>query len=111
MAVEIQMGMIAADLGRLKKHLAPMVENFDKSYTAHMIERLSNAVEAIDTELNPTAAELVNEGMAVDEALAAVDRRRAALLRTLGQEQRAKDLDPGLSASLFLSLRQRRRAA
>lgn len=105
-AQELQVGLLASDLGRLRKHLAPIVENFDNTYTAHMIERLSGTVEVLDSMLHPTAAELVQDGLSVEEALAQVDLRRAALLRTLGQHERAKDYD-GTPGSVFLSTRPR----
>jgi hypothetical protein len=109
-ALEIQMDRIAGDLGRLHKHLAGMVEDYPGTHTAYLVERISNAVESIDAMVNPTAAELVEEGLSVEEAFAEVNRQRAALLRTLGREQRAEDFDPGVPPSIFLSQRLRKRA-
>jgi hypothetical protein len=80
--------LLADDVGHLRRHLASLVDGYDGTYTAHLVERIAVHVDTLDSLVRPTAGELVKAGVPVDEALVAVDRHRAELERRLDSRPR-----------------------
>jgi hypothetical protein len=74
-ALLARLDAIAADVGRLRRG-------------GYIVERLVENIHTLDTMLHASAGELVHDGVAVDEALATVDRRDAHLRRLLGEATR-----------------------
>jgi hypothetical protein len=70
---------IATDIGRLRRRSTSEAD-------AWIYKRIAEGVEALDVMLVPSAAEFVQAGVPVDEALAAVGARDAHLRRLLGQK-------------------------
>jgi hypothetical protein len=80
--------LLADDVGRLRGHLASIVDDFESTYCAHVVERMGCHVDRLDSWARPTAGELVKAGVPVDEALVAVDRHGAELERRLDSRPR-----------------------
>jgi hypothetical protein len=80
--------LLADDVGRLRRHLASLVDGYDGTYTAHIVERIARHVDTLDSWARPTAGELVQTGIPVSKALAEVDRKRAVLRHRLGPPPR-----------------------
>lgn len=72
----------ASTVGRLRRHLPP------GEYVAFLLGRLGGIVDSLDAMLQPAAAELVEAGHTVDEALAIVDNRRDELAHAMGEKER-----------------------
>lgn len=84
-ALKYQIEHIAADVGRLRRRF---VSN-DGWSGLYIVERIAHGLETVDGILHADAAELVRvHDFTVDQALAAVDRRRATFRRLLGESQR-----------------------
>ena len=81
---------LADDVGRLRRHLAALVDNYDDTLTAHRVERVARHVEVLHASDRPTAADRHRAGTPLDEALAEVDREAATLRRRLGPRPRRK---------------------
>jgi hypothetical protein len=88
--------LLADDVGRLRGHLASIVDDFESTYSAHLVERIACDVDTFDSWARPTAADryrqLVAEGIdddeAVEQALAEVDRESDSLRGRLGARPR-----------------------
>jgi hypothetical protein len=92
-ALNWQLEAAAADVGRLRRRFAS-----NGGWTGlYLVERLGHRLETIDAILQPDAAELYREalavctedGLAVEEALATVDARAKWFLRLLGDRRAA----------------------
>jgi hypothetical protein len=83
-------GQLADDVGRLRRHLAAIVDDYEDTYTAHLVERIACHVEVLHGFERMTAGERVAAGVPVDEALAEVDREATVLRRRLGPRPRRK---------------------
>lgn len=91
--VRFRLDELVGDLGTLRRHLARLIEDFDDTYTAALVERIAWHVEALHAEQRPPAAiryrELVDEGVpaveAIDRALAEVDREAREVRHRLGR--------------------------
>jgi hypothetical protein len=71
---------IAADLGRLRRRFDSNSAAWTRTF---IVDRLAEHVETLDCMLHVSAGELVQQGLAVDAALEAVDARSARLRRLL----------------------------
>lgn len=70
---------LATDIGRLKRRI-----NGDE-YALHLADRVAFHVDGIDAYLQPTAAELHQDGWSLDGALAHVDARARHIGSLLGE--------------------------
>jgi hypothetical protein len=75
-----QVEALAVDAARLRRRV-------DGDYSVHLVERVGDRVECLDALVQPTAGELVRDGLPVDEALGRVDARAAELRRLLGRRR------------------------
>lgn len=90
-AVRDRLDEIARDLGRLRRRF----ESNDWT-GVYLVERLAGTVETLDCMVSPSAGELYRSFMvecgddqvALEEALAVVDRHAAELRRLLGEAER-----------------------
>lgn len=90
-AIRYRLLELARDIGRLRKRLAPAPE----SSLAFALARIAGHVDALEAGLGPTAAELAHEyvlitgrraeDVAIEEALAVVDRRTREFRALLGE--------------------------
>ena len=69
-ALVYQTETLAADIGRLRRR----TPNTDQ-YGSELLRRIAGRVETLDLILQPCAAELIQAGWTVGEALAEVDLR------------------------------------
>jgi hypothetical protein len=77
-AVDDRLLKLAADVGRLRRHLDA------ESYGGFLAARVADHVNSLDCMLEPTAGELYAAGLSVEEALGTVDERAETLRRLLG---------------------------
>jgi hypothetical protein len=92
-AMTNRIDQMAADLGRLRRHVGtdPL-----GNYPALLVDRLAFHLQAIDAQVQPTAAELYRcyvyaglpDTFAVDRALELVDQRDQHLPRLIGEARR-----------------------
>lgn len=81
-ALLCQIDTLADSVGRLRRRTV------EDEYAAHLLERASLAVHALDAILRPTAAELVQAGLTPDQAITEVDASAHKLRLTLCEPQR-----------------------
>jgi hypothetical protein len=72
---------IATDVARLRRRCTD-------DYGAHLLDRIAFNVDGLDAAVQPTAAELYADGLAINEALAVVDARARTMRSLLGEQRR-----------------------
>jgi hypothetical protein len=89
-AILDRVDLLAADIGRLRRRSCRSDESWPGGY---LVDRLAANLQSLDLMLRPSAAELAagaapGDGIAVTEAIAAVDARARELARLLGEVER-----------------------